>query len=719
MPRLRILHPASLAIFAILVTIPFAIAQDVATVPSMVKVSGTVREAKSRILGVTFALYKDEQVGSPLWMETQSVSLDSAGHYNVQLGATLPAGLPKELFASGEARWLGVQPEGQVEQPRVLLLSVPYALKAADAETVGGLPPSAFVLASKATAETASVKPKASVTHPNGPSPNVMVNVTTNGGTANTLPVFSTSTDIENSIVTQSAGSIGIGIAVPAATLDVNGTANVRGNLTSTAYVNATSGYELGGRLFGFTTGGNLNPYFGFAGNVADTGVENAGMGNGALTSNTSGIQNTALGWATLKLNTTGSANTALGLSALYSNVSGSNNTAVGGLALSGNTADNNSALGYEALLNNTSGSGNTASGVSALGMNTTGGDNTAIGIDSLFYNTTGSFNTALGYFAATDPNISSLTNATSIGAFSDVTASNSLILGATSGVNGAPFDTNVGIGLTAPVAKLHIGSPSGGAATTSLRIEGPSRSGTGGFAASLGGFGDFNIDAVGIVGGRFTVKENGRVGIGTASPVNPLTVNGTANFGRVSIATSSPVNMLTVNGTADFGRVGIGTTSPDAALTVNGSADKPGGGAWAVFSDRRLKDLHGTFNSGLSQVLKINPIRYRYKDQNGMDIHDSDEHIGLVAQEVQKVIPEAVSKNEKGYLLVNNDPIIWTMLNAIKEQQQQIRSQRARTRAQDAAIRTLQSQLKETRETLRKVTTQLETSHAPLLASK
>ena len=114
MPRLRILHAASLAMVAILVTIPFAIAQDVATVPSMVKFSGTVREAKSRILGVTFALYKDEQVGSPLWMETQSVSLDSAGHYNVQLGATLPAGLPKELFASGEARWLGVQPEGQV-----------------------------------------------------------------------------------------------------------------------------------------------------------------------------------------------------------------------------------------------------------------------------------------------------------------------------------------------------------------------------------------------------------------------------------------------------------------------------------------------------------------------------------------------------------------------------------------------------------------------------
>jgi len=44
------------------------------------------------------------------------------------------------------------------------------------------------------------------------------------------------------------------------------------------------------------------------------------------------------------------------------------------------------------------------------------------------------------------------------------------------------------------------------------------------------------------------------------------------------------------------------------------------------------------------------------------MGIRDTDEHVGLVAQEVQKVTPAAVTENSSGYLLVNNDPIIWTM---------------------------------------------------------
>ena len=80
-------------------------------------------------------------------METQNVMADAKGNYTVQLGATKPDGLPLDLFTSGEARWLGVRVNGGEEQPRVLLLSVPYALKAADAETVGGLPASAFILA--------------------------------------------------------------------------------------------------------------------------------------------------------------------------------------------------------------------------------------------------------------------------------------------------------------------------------------------------------------------------------------------------------------------------------------------------------------------------------------------------------------------------------------------------------------------------------------------
>jgi hypothetical protein len=55
------------------------------------------------------------------------------------------------------------------------------------------------------------------------------------------------------------------------------------------------------------------------------------------------------------------------------------------------------------------------------------------------------------------------------------------------------------------------------------------------------------------------------------------------------------------------------------------------------------------------------------------MGLPSASEHVGFSAQDVQKVIPQAVTQSESGYLMVNNDPIIWTMLNAIKEQQKEI----------------------------------------------
>ena len=120
-------------------------------VPSLVSFTGTLTDVNGKpltgVVGVTFALYKESQGGAPLWLETQNVYPDKTGHYKVQLGAATSAGLPADLFVAGEARWLGVQAQGQAEQPRVSLLSVPYALKAADAQTVGGLPASAFLRA--------------------------------------------------------------------------------------------------------------------------------------------------------------------------------------------------------------------------------------------------------------------------------------------------------------------------------------------------------------------------------------------------------------------------------------------------------------------------------------------------------------------------------------------------------------------------------------------
>jgi hypothetical protein len=114
-------------------------------------------------------------------------------------------------------------------------------------------------------------------------------------------------------------------------------------------------------------------------------------------------------------------------------------------------------------------------------------------------------------------------------------------------------------------------------------------------------------------------------------------------------------------------------TNAPTDLLSVNGNASKPGGGSWSNFSDERLKTIKGHFNTGLKAVMQLQPVRYEYRANNALGLKSEGEHIGFGAQEVKRIIPEAVSSTDSGYLMVNNDPIIWTMLNAIKEQQKEI----------------------------------------------
>jgi hypothetical protein len=115
-------------------------------------------------------------------------------------------------------------------------------------------------------------------------------------------------------------------------------------------------------------------------------------------------------------------------------------------------------------------------------------------------------------------------------------------------------------------------------------------------------------------------------------------------------------------------GSVGIGTDSPDATLTVYGTADKPGGGSWSTYSDARLKDVGANFTPGLAALENIQPVYYHYKADNALKRPSAPEYIGVVAQKLQQAVPEAVQTNSAGYLTVNNDPVLWTAVNAIKE---------------------------------------------------
>src|SRR5688500_15473194 len=124
--------------------------------PTLIPVSGRLVGAdgqpRARQVSLVISLYNAQNDASPRWAEQQMVTLDPSGAYSVRFVATLPDGLPCDLFATeGGARWLGVavrEASGDVEQPRMMLVSVPYAAKAAIAETLGGRSVSEFVLTS-------------------------------------------------------------------------------------------------------------------------------------------------------------------------------------------------------------------------------------------------------------------------------------------------------------------------------------------------------------------------------------------------------------------------------------------------------------------------------------------------------------------------------------------------------------------------------------------
>ena len=220
--------------------------QTSSALPRLVRFGGVVKDLNSHaltgVVGVTFALYSEQTGGAALWMETQNVTADSSGHYTALLGSTRPEGLPSELFTAEQARWVGVQVSGQAEQARVLLVSAPYAFKAGDAETIGGLPPSAFVLATPAQSSASWSATTSATQSSTLPPP---ASAITGTGTVNYLPLWDTTSDIVSSVLFQAGtgatAKLGINTATPASTLDVKGGSTIRGTLSLPATGTATA----------------------------------------------------------------------------------------------------------------------------------------------------------------------------------------------------------------------------------------------------------------------------------------------------------------------------------------------------------------------------------------------------------------------------------------------------------------------------------------------
>jgi hypothetical protein len=448
---MRPFYKSDLLIACLMCSVAVANAQQTQTtdtltaVPRLVRFTGSFHPPVSQpagMIGATFAVYTQRESGTPLWTEDQNVELDANGNYAVLLGATKNGGTPSELFPAGESRWLQVRfyVPGEVDLPRVLLVSVPYALKAGDADTLGGRPASAYPLAGSSTmaqpaqsANSALTMTAAAVT-PLATTPDYIARFTSTAGT------------VGNSLIYQNGSSIGIGTKTPAATLEVDGSAQVDGNLTLSgsilsgivAVIQAptTGSLNFGAGLGALastnaSTTGEYNTAIGDKALHANTsGSGNTATGTAALYSNITGITNTATGWDALSLNTTGQGNTASGYAALSQN-NGSQNTATGTLALYSNTTgQDNTAIGYYMLESNTTGSNNTASGAGALQDNTTGNNNTASGFQALLSNGTGGGNTAYGFQALYANTTGSSNIAVGYQAGYNVTTSNNIDIG-------------------------------------------------------------------------------------------------------------------------------------------------------------------------------------------------------------------------------------------------------------------------------------------------
>ena len=182
----------------------------------VVSISGVLRPADGQPLGafelIVLAIYADESGGSPLWHETQSVETDAAGRYTALLGATQSDGVPVDVFASGEARWIGVTlvRPGELEGARRRLTSVPYAVHASNAETLGGRPASAYMLSSAASRNAAAGLQSSTAGIEGDAAPLAVLT-----GTTNYLAKYVSSIDVGNSALYESDGRVGVGTTTP------------------------------------------------------------------------------------------------------------------------------------------------------------------------------------------------------------------------------------------------------------------------------------------------------------------------------------------------------------------------------------------------------------------------------------------------------------------------------------------------------------------------
>src|SRR5438874_786687 len=335
---------------------------------------------------------------------------------------------------------------------------------------------------------------------------------------------------------------------------------------------------------------------------------------------------NTAEGTGALNsLNTNnGGGNTAIGDFALQALTAGSNNTAVGAEALFSNTGEFNTAVGASALQNNTSADFNTAVGDFALLSNTRGGGNTAIGASALQNNTTGSANTATV--------VSALANNTANGN----TATGYQALTANTGGN-----SNMADG-TSALARSTTGSGNTAQGNTALNKNTTGSTNT----------------ALGFLSGPNLTSGSNNLDIGANVPG----VAGEANTIRIGKQGTQKSTFI----------AGIFGTPVTGSTVVVNSTGKLG----VVSSSARFKEAIKPMDKASEAILELKPVSFRYKE--AID-PDKVPQFGLIAEEVEKVSPDLVVRDENGKIsTVRYEAVNAMLLNEFLKEHRTVESLKA-----------------------------------------
>ena len=420
-------------------------------------------------------------------------------------------------------------------------------------------------------------------------------------------------------------------------------------------------------------------------------------VGQNALQNNLSSIAayNTAIGWSSLGANFSGYGNTATGYQALFGNISGILNTANGGEALYNNNGSNNTATGAQALYNNSSGYQNTATGAGALTSNSTAWNNTAIGFNALFSNSTGHDNTATGAFAlGSDPEsetslTGSYNTANGSGALQfnteghDNTANgvNALNQNTTGGDNtatgsGALLNNISGVFNTADGAETLVSNLTGndnaasGVFSLFYNTTGNDNTAYGYLALFNNATGSSNI-ALGHSAGSALTTGSNNIDIGNAG--------GAGESAKIRIGTKG-----THRNTYIAGIYGV-TATRGVGVFIDSN-----GHLGTTTSSARFKEAIKPMDEVSEAILALKPMSFRYKpelDPEGIP------QFGLIAEEVEKVNPDLVARDDQGKAYtVRYEAVNAMLLNEFLKEHRKVEEQVRANQEQQANIAELKS---------------------------